>query len=441
MRSRWCSTVLCGLITIASAIPALAFPAAPEDDIKALLDKGNAAAAYELGRKNPDQLGNPAFDFYFGIAAIDSSHAGEGVLALERYCINFPDNLNARLELARGYFVMGDDLRASEEFDSVLKTDPPAPVRANIQRFIDAMHTRESVYRTKMEAYAETGFGYDTNANGGVSNADINLPVFGNVTVDTAGIHAESAFEWLTAAAQISHPLAPGLAVFGEGRVDGTYHRKAQSFDQNNLAISGGASFVKNKDLFRATASRSQLKVDDVRFRSVNDVSGEWLHQFNELETFSLSGQYAQLRYPAGNQPRDANFSAAGVGYSKAFIRMWRPQLIGNANAGREEDIRDRPDLGRYIYGGRAALAIALSEKWGASIGGNYQTSRYQGDDTLLLTRRKDHNYAADAVVSYACSRKLSVRAEFLVSQNDSNLALYEYRRSTVTLKVRYAFK
>src|SRR5689334_22011856 len=110
--------ILCGL-ALACAQAALA---APADDIKALIDKGDSKAAYELGRNFPDQLGDPAFDFFFGVAAIDSGHAGEGVLALERYVINFPDNHNARLELARGYFVMGDNQRARDEFDNVLKT-------------------------------------------------------------------------------------------------------------------------------------------------------------------------------------------------------------------------------------------------------------------------------------------------------------------------------
>src|ERR1700754_1596664 len=52
--------------------------AAPADDIKALVDKGNSSAAYELGKKHPELLGDPSFDFYFGLAAIDSGHAGEG---------------------------------------------------------------------------------------------------------------------------------------------------------------------------------------------------------------------------------------------------------------------------------------------------------------------------------------------------------------------------
>src|SRR5258706_5451956 len=124
-------TLLIALLGLTAAFSALA---APADEVKALLDQRNAAAAYALAKQNPGEIGNPAFDFYFGIAAIDSGHAGEGVLALERYVVNFPNNSEARLELARGYFVLGEDSRAREEFNAVLKENPPPNVAANIER-------------------------------------------------------------------------------------------------------------------------------------------------------------------------------------------------------------------------------------------------------------------------------------------------------------------
>src|SRR3954470_21710406 len=117
----------------------LAVLAAPADELKALVDQGKGVEAYALGKNHPNELGNPAFDFYFGVAAIDAGHAGEGVLALERYVANFPDNQAARLELARAYFVLGDNARAREEFDVVQKSNPPPNVQANIQRFMDAI--------------------------------------------------------------------------------------------------------------------------------------------------------------------------------------------------------------------------------------------------------------------------------------------------------------
>ena len=189
--------------------------AAPADDIKALIEKGNSAAAYALGKQNPQELGNPVFDFYFGVAAVDSGHSGEGVLALERYIINFPGNLQARLELARGYFVLGEDLRAKEEFSDILKANPPSDVVANIDRYLDAIRARESTYRTTSGVFVEFGAGYDTNINGGVSGSNISLPNFGLVTVAPAGVRIDRAFSQLTAGASVSVPLAPGVAVYG----------------------------------------------------------------------------------------------------------------------------------------------------------------------------------------------------------------------------------
>src|SRR5262249_5546149 len=135
-----------GAVTVCALAFAQTLCAAPADDIQALLEKGDATAAYELGRKNRDQLGSPAFDFYFGIAAVDTGHAGEGLLALERYVLSYPDNLSARLQLARGYFALGEDARARSEFESLRALNPEPQLASTIERFLDAIRLRESRY-------------------------------------------------------------------------------------------------------------------------------------------------------------------------------------------------------------------------------------------------------------------------------------------------------
>ena len=418
-----------------------ALHAAPADDIKILLERGNAAEAYSLGAAHPGLLGQPVFDFYFGIAAIDSGHAGEGVLALERYVINFPGNARARLELARGYFVLGEDARASEEFDRILKTDPPAATRANIERFMDAIRSRQSLYMATAGFFIEAGYGYDSNTNGGVSNAGINLPIFGNVVVNASGVKAGSGFSWLAAGGQASKPVAPGVAVFAGGQVDGKFNNANNQFDQQNLAASAGLTYFRNKNLYRFTVSHSEITVDDNRFHNANGIAGEWHRQLDELQTVSPFAQYAQLRYAGFNTPRDADLYVLGLGYRKSFIGNWQPLFTASIDGGQEHDIRGRPDLGRDLYGGRLALSLTPAPKWALSIGGTYQKSRYQGQDILLLTSRNDDYYALDVTASYAYARNFSIRAELLISKNDSNISLYEYRRDVIALKARYDFK
>jgi len=59
----------------------------------------------------------------------------------------------------------------------------------------------------------------------------------------------------------------------------------------------------------------------------------------------------------------------------------------------------------------------------------------------VLATTRKDDYYAFDAIASYAYTRNFSIRGELLISNNDSNLELYRYRRDILALKVRYDFR
>ena len=420
----------------------LALWAAPADEVKALLGQRNPAAAYALGKNNPGELGNPAFDFYFGIAAIDSGHAGEGVLALERYVINFPDNLEGRLELARGYYVLGEDSRAREEFNGVLASKPPPSVVANIERFLNAITARQSSYRTTSGVYAEIGYGHDSNTNGGVGSPDIRVPVFGNVQVAQNGVKVRSDFSYLALGGEITHPLAPGLAVFGNGRVDGKFNNDnlASRFDQTNIALNGGLTYIKDKNLFRLTASHATVAVDNDRFRDVDGLSGEMQHQLDELQAIVPFVQYARLTYTGDNRPRDADFYAGGASYRRAFIGPFQPLLTASASIGDEHNVRDRPDLGRNIYGVRVALAVTPAPKWSLSAGASYQLSKYSARDPLLLITREDDYYAVDAVASYAFTRNLSVRAEASWTENRSNIELYKYDRNIYAVKLRYDF-
>ncbi|HET9267840.1 MAG TPA: outer membrane beta-barrel protein [Vicinamibacterales bacterium] len=432
------------ITTLAASLmlAAAAVMAAPADDIKALLEQRKAAEAYALAKQNPGEIGNPAFDFYFGIAAIDSGHAGEGVLALERYVINFPDNLEARLELARGYFVLGEDARAREEFREVLKANPPPNVAANIERFMNALDARQSTYRTTTGVFAEVGYGYDSNVNGGVGNAGISVPVFGSVRVAPNGVETAADFAWVALGGEIIHPIAPGLAVFANGRMDGKYNGGglASEFDQNNVAVNGGLTYLQDKNLYRFTATHATVWVDNKRFRDVDGISGELSHQIDELQSAGPFVQIARLGYTGDNAPRDADFYSAGVNYRKAFIGPFQPLLTASANIADEHNRRDRPDLGRDIYGGRVALALTPAPKWFASVGLAYQNSKYSAVDPLLATTRQDDYYALDATVGYAFSRKLSLRGELMLSDNQSNIELYEYKRNIVGVKLRYDF-
>jgi hypothetical protein len=430
------------LFLAAASGPALA---APADEIRKLLEQGRAADAYALGAKNPGELGKPDFDFWFGIAAIDTGNAGEGVLALERYIVQFPDNDRARLELARGYFVLGELLRAREEFEAVSRKKPPPAVQATIDRFLDSIRAQESRYTTTASGYLEIGGGYDSNVNSGVGNAIIQVPTLGAVQLAAAGVKSSDGFLHLGAGGQFSQPIAPGVALLGGVNYEGKLHGSKfdQQFDQYTLGGFGGVSVLRDKDLYRLTGSYAQLAVDYRRFREVAALGAEWHRQFDELNTGSLFGQFAKLDYPA-SPVRDAEFYGLGVGWRRAFIGAIQPVFQLQGLIGKEDNQASspsRPDLSRDIYTLRGGVSITPAPQWGASVGANYTRSRFKGPDPLFLATRDDDYYGLELGASYRWTKDITLRADYLHSENSSNIALYDYKRDVVTFRLRYEFR
>ena len=92
--------------------------------------------------------------FLLGLAAIERSGQpditethrdallADAITALRTILIDRPYLARVRLELARAFFLNGDDGLAHDHFERVLAGNPPLPVVANIQLFLDSIRAR-----------------------------------------------------------------------------------------------------------------------------------------------------------------------------------------------------------------------------------------------------------------------------------------------------------
>jgi hypothetical protein len=434
----WVRVLVC---VAGAALAAGTARAGPLEDLKALVEQNKAAEAYAYGTSHPEELGKPAFDFYFGIAAIDAGHAGEGVLALERYVLQFPDNTAARAQMARGYFALGDDARARQEFEDLQKLHPPEAVSAVIDRYLNALREREGNYKSTASAYIEGGIGYDNNTNSGASSANVNVPVFGIVTLLPTGVRAPSWYQEVAAGGQMTKPIAPGFAVFGGASVDAKINDSpaAHAYNLFTYGANGGATYIKDNNLFRLTGAWSQLELDGTNYVATSSATAEWTRQIGELQTITPAIQYAVLRYPT--QPvRNSELTNLGLTYRRAFTHEWQPVLSVAATYGEERNTQ-ADNLARRISALRLAGGVSPLPKWVLSAGVSYQDSQYRGADPLLLTVRHDRYSTLDLLASYQWTKQLSVRLEGLVASNHSNIGLYAYDREVAAVKLRYEFR
>ena len=82
------------------------------------------------------------------------------IAAFQLILVNRPELIRVRLELARTFFLKGQDGLARRHFELVLAGGVPPPVAANIRRFMNAMQTRK-----RFTGYFGAAFAPDSNLN------------------------------------------------------------------------------------------------------------------------------------------------------------------------------------------------------------------------------------------------------------------------------------
>lgn len=427
------------LLTLLSSCSVLA---APSDEIRTLIAQGTPDKAYRVGATLVRQPDDPLFDYYFGMAAVDAGAVHEGVTALKRYVEQNPSDPRARLELGRGYFLLADNANAREQFEAVKSTNPPSRVTANIDLFLNAIRERESqAPGPRLTGYVEGGIGHDSNINGGVSTATVNLPTFGNVVIDSAGIRTGSSYERLAAGGQVIMPLNGGFSAFAALNGDNRQYRHGNQFDRDTVDVTGGVAHVEGMNTVRGNLLWNNLDVGHTRFRTMHGYGADWQHVLSSSQMFFASAQAGEFRYAGSNSIRDSSFDGFAGGFRQTWNAAWWPAFVASANTGRERMRQQRDDLSNERNGMRIAVDLKPAAAWNLTVGFNYQASRHLQPDAVLVTTRKDEYYAVDAVVAYTLSRNVTLRGEITLANNHSNLALYTFKRNTTGLSLRYDFR
>lgn len=413
-------------------------------DMKSLIEQGRFADAFNLGLKNEQLTGEPLYDYYFGIAAVDSGRASLGVLALERVLLTNPENDLARLELARGYFVLEDYERAKEEFTRLLGKQLPPPVRGSIEKYLAAIKDKDPEFRTVLRGYAEYTLGHNSNVN---SSADTLVPVpytFAQLGAEPSPTRAASTgLSQLGLGINAAGPVVPGIKYLVA--VDGNYrqHSSVDNYDQGAVALTGGLEFAGDRDRYRLLSYYSNAYFNDAKLRDVTGVAADWARPLNKELTARSALAYSQLRYATATE-RNSNLANFGVGLSQFLGGAWKSSLDLDLTYGRERNQSNQPDLSRDIYGIRASWNFYPGGRWQAMVAGSYTYSDYKGPDPVSPdpnTYKLDEYWTTEFALQYQLTKGWSARGEYLRNENVSNIVAYQYKQDIYLLKMRYEWK
>lgn len=425
----------------AAAAPPPAQIAAVVGDMKSLIEQGRFAEAFNLGLKNEILAGEPLYDYYFGIAAVDSGRASLGVLALERVLLSNPGNDLARLELARGYFVLEDYERAREEFTILLGKQLPPTVKESVEKYLNAIRQKDPQFRNVIRGYLEYTIGHNSNVNSSPDQIIFFPDFFGGppFPVDV-GRSQSSSLSQLSLGINASGPIVPGIKYLGAFDAYKKQYSSIDNYDQALGSVNLGVEFASDRDKYRLIGYYSQAYLDSSRLRDTTGVLVDWTRPLSADLLVRSGLSFSKLRYPAPGE-RDADLPNFTFGFSKILGGEWKSSLDVEASVGRERNLKGNRDLSRDIYGLKVGWGFLPGGRWSGSLIGSYAKSNYDDLDPIQSILRRDNLYGLEFGLQYQLTRGWSARGELIYNKNVSNVDLYQYAQEIGLFKMRYEWK
>ncbi len=402
---------------------------------------GKAQQAYQLLQSNADKYaGTVEYDYLLGQAAIDAGHPLEAVFALERVLDQSPDFAPARAELARAYFLIGENEAARLEFRQAQEAEMPAKSKELIARYLSTIDERILGGISDSSFYISVGLGHDSNVNSATSTSQIVVPT--GILILPAP-ETDSSVGLLQGGGRFSHALKQNLNLYGSGNV-----RLYEAFDESDFStqiIDGvvGLHFLQGLNQYRVSLVGQVFSLDGSANRNLLGLSGQWQRTIDAANQFTLFGQYASLRFPDAGR-LDVNQLSVGATWLHLFDSgAYQPMTYLTAYYGTEDeqtDIAGSGFIGRDYFGFRAGLRFKTSARLLWSVVLTYQQSEYGGVNLVFAETREDDFIKIIAGADYLLSDGWSVRPELTYSDNGSTLEVNRYDRLRALLTVRKEF-
>lgn len=412
--------------------------------LQALNRAGRSAEALVLA----DQMlmmyeGEPAFDLEYGIAAVDSGLISEGIFALERVIMNQPQNLYARLELARAYFAAGEDDRARAEFNRVLAEEPPQEVRDNVRPYLDAISAREGQRRPVWRGSFDLTSGFDSNINASTEDdlsALLGLPP-GSVNAATP---QEDSFTVAAGAISYSIPLTKQTDLSASANLS---HRENSSGDlpQTIAALGANYSFRDEVRTWRFGLMANQFRLDNQDYRNMLGATGSLRVSMGPATSLTLGLQGSQLSYP-DNPGKDAFLSMGTLTIQQALGGRYRAVLDAGVSVGLEDADDDSApgalqNTERDILGANLGLGLSFTPNLQMNLSLRAQHSEYSEALTLPPVLREDTNISFSTRVNWRVADNWFLGFNLTATDNDSTAVFTDYQREQISVNARYLFR
>jgi outer membrane protein len=379
-----------------------------------LIRKGDFNAAYQLLEPlESARAGDIDYDYLLGVAGVESGNATRGAFALERVLALDPNHKEARTEMAKAHFILGETDASKAEFNNVLQQNPNAETKRVVEKALNAIDKIEGT-TTTFGAYLEFGLGNDSNVSSAPGITSVSVPVFGGALLDLGNSAKEQSDNFMSMAAGISfrQPVTTQLAVFGAASGNRKINGSELEFDTSALDFNAGLQYRLNQNNnFTLALQDNHFDLNDEAFRRAYGTTVQWLHNIDASNQSGLYAQYSRLKF-IGNEFRNAERSIIGINGAHVFKGDFNPVVFGGVYGGREDAF--------------STLAAELRDN--------------DEQDPAFLKKRKDKQYDVSLGLNFIPARDWSIKPQITYTKNDSNIVTNDFDRTIISVTARKDF-
>ena len=360
-----------------------------------------------------------------GVAEADrEALLDEAIATLRAMLIDQPGLLRVRLELARAFFLKGEDNLSREHFERVLAGNPPPPVVANVRRFLAQIRARR---RWNMHF----GFALAPDTNIGASSNERTIYIGGlpfrrdeeELTRSGVGVSVWTGGEY-------QHPLGDRLRLRAGADISRREHTGGE-FDQMFVSVHAGPRLLagQNTEMSLLASARHRWTANEPdHYELGTRVEGR--QRLGRRLTVNAGASWHDRRYRTRTY-----LDGLSLGFWLGGSWVITPVLRAEASGGYG---RERPKTEKWRHARRwvqAGLSVALPR--GFTLGGSAELRRtaYEGDWGFYTpggVPRKDYTRSLRASVH---NRALTLfgfspQVSLVHEVRKTNAQIYDYKRT-----------
>jgi len=421
----------------------------------ALVKNGKPDQAYMLLKPIEfEHSGEVRFDYLIGTAALDSGKPDMATLAFERVLAVNPDSAAARLDMARAYYQLGDMLRARTEFLAALRQNTSEAARVSIQKYLDAIDGQKEGKRVHVSGYVEGSFGRDSNVNSSTSQSQVQIFDAGTWLTGTLAadnVKARDNYYALAAGGEVTFKLVGNWDLYLGADLRKRGNMALKQFDSFGQNVRAGIVYEAKASRLRMGLLDSQYNLGGVPNGDITGIKGDWRYAFSPSNQFNIYAQSVKYRFADPiMKSNDIDQQAMGLGWLHV-MSDGQSSLSGSVHSGTEKDVSTiisvaNPNGGsndgaKNFKGFRVGGQTAINDKTMLYAYAGTQKGDYSKMNYYFQLQRSDRLRDSKLGVDWHWDKLWTLRPQLSYSRNDSNIAIYGYERTDVSLTVRRDFR